>query len=381
MDIKDIIEFENESTRVDFKSSEYKKTNFTSFLKDVIAMANANTKDDKFIIVGMKPNADGDRGITGIDSKEFTDAATYQQLVFENIEPEFSIEYFAYKYDGKTLGIFRIFNCLNRPYLMKKSYNSEKGKTLERGDGFIRTGTTQRKLIRSDYDLFYKSESLADVEVTVNGVKDKLEMDVWFQREVIFYELNSPFPSPNIDLMAEQISKMNERFKPFLKHLQKDEINKSLIKLEFKLRNIGSVALENAKVNFSFQGNHLDLTNTNIVVKNKFEIINPVYRNDPNRVDFMLVDRENMELDFHQKVIVGGDSYSTRSFYIIADKKVDTNIKITWELLSKNLRKSGELDVVLHRRIKEFRRRVIVDGVLKVRKEQLEVKDWIEEEN
>lgn len=379
MDIKDIIEFENESTCVDFKSTEYRKASFVPFLKDVISMANANTKDDKFIIIGMKPNADGDRGITGIDSKEFTDAATYQQLVFENIEPELGIEYFPYKHDDKTLGVFRIFNCTNKPYLMKKPYNSEKGKTLERGDGFIRTGTTQRKLMRSDYDLFYKNESLADVEVTVNGSKDKLEMDVYFQREVVFYELNSPFPSPNADLMKEHILKMNKSIEPLFKHFKKNEINKSLVRLEFRLNNIGSIALENAKVNFSFQGNHLNLANTNIVVRNNSEVISPINRNDPNRVSFVLVDRENMELDFRQRVVVGGDNYTTRAFYVVADKRADTNIKISWELLSKNFRKSGELYVILHPKIKRLRRIVKVDSVLEVRKEELEIKDWIEE--
>ena len=153
----DLIRFENENTRLDFKLEEYRKEQFHSFLKDVLAMANANTKEDKYIIIGQKPKNETDRGIVGIKG-DLTDSATYQQLVFENIEPEISIEYFPCIIENSTLGIFRLTNCKNQPYLMKKDYGTGKGRLLK-GDGFIRKGTHQPRLIRADFERMYLERS------------------------------------------------------------------------------------------------------------------------------------------------------------------------------------------------------------------------------
>jgi predicted HTH transcriptional regulator len=120
-ELLDLILYENENTRLDFKRDEYKKEDYSSFLKDVISMANAFSTQDRFIIIGLKPKSVEDRGIKGIDG-ELTDAATFQQLVHENIEPELSLEYFPFTIEKTKIGIIKISNCNNPPYLMKKDY-------------------------------------------------------------------------------------------------------------------------------------------------------------------------------------------------------------------------------------------------------------------
>lgn len=154
--IDDLIQYEHENTRLDFKREEYIKDNYPSFLKDVIAMANAITNDDKFIIIGLKPKSSDDRGFKGIEA-QLTDSATLQQLVHENIEPELSIDYFPYKFKEYKLGILRISNCNNPPYLMKKDYGNGNNK-LHKGDGFIRKGSHQTRLSRTDIDHYIKSK-------------------------------------------------------------------------------------------------------------------------------------------------------------------------------------------------------------------------------
>lgn len=157
-EIEDLISFENENVRLDFKREEYHKNNYASFLKDVISMANAFTKEDRFIIIGLKPTFD-DRGIVGLS--KVTDAAIYQQLVYENIEPELTIEYFSYEYQDKVLGIFRLSSCINPPYMMKKEYGNGTNK-LHKGDSFIRRGTHQTRLTRSDYDNYLQNRIVDD---------------------------------------------------------------------------------------------------------------------------------------------------------------------------------------------------------------------------
>lgn len=166
--IDDLILYENENTRLDFKRDEYRKENFSSFLKDVISMANAITNEDKFIIIGLKPKSVEERGFKGING-QLTDSASLQQLVNENIEPEISLEYFPYKFKEYQLGILKISNCNNPPYLMKKNYGNDNNK-LFRGEGFIRKGSHQTRLTRADIDKY---------------IKDKID-DGYFNEEVEF---------------------------------------------------------------------------------------------------------------------------------------------------------------------------------------------------
>lgn len=155
--LDDLIKFENENTRLDFKLTEYTKPEFSAFLKDVISLANANTTEPRYIIIGLKPKSNGDRGIIGIEN-ELTDPSIHQQLINENIEPELYVEYTPYRFQDKILGVFKIPSCTNQPYLMKKDYGDNKNK-LRKGDGFIRKGTHQTRITRVDLDSFYESRA------------------------------------------------------------------------------------------------------------------------------------------------------------------------------------------------------------------------------
>lgn len=175
-ELRDLILYENENTRLDFKRDEYKKDNYVSFLKDVLSMANAFSSQDRFIIIGLKPKSIENRGLKGIEG-ELTDAATFQQIIHENIEPELSIEYFPYLLEGTKLGIIKISNCFNPPYLMKKDYGNGKHK-LYRGEGFLRKGTHQTRLTRTDFEKYMQNrveEKYFNDDITITFTADKKE--------------------------------------------------------------------------------------------------------------------------------------------------------------------------------------------------------------
>lgn len=180
-ELEDLILYENENTRLDFKRDEYKKENYVAFLKDVLSMSNAFTTQERYIIIGLKPKSIEDRGIKGL-SGELIDAATFQQLVYENIEPELSIEYFPHIIENNKFGIIKISNCTNPPYLMKKDYGTENKKLLK-GDGFIRKGTLQTRLLRRDFDKYLESKIddkyfNDDIEIsfTSDNLKNKIKL-------------------------------------------------------------------------------------------------------------------------------------------------------------------------------------------------------------
>lgn len=155
MELIDLIQHENEKTGLDFKAVLYKADKFDDLLKDFMAMANAALDEDRYIVVGVKHHPSSERMFLGVE--EFVDDATYYQLVHSSIEPDIHFEYFHVEVEGKKVGVFRIFNCDNQPYLMKKETNN-----LRRGDGFIRKGTSQMRLMRSDFDKIFAKRQLVD---------------------------------------------------------------------------------------------------------------------------------------------------------------------------------------------------------------------------
>jgi hypothetical protein len=213
-ELLDLILYENENTRLDFKKEEYKKEIFVSLLKDVLSMANSHIKQDRYIIIGLKPKSTEDRGITGIEG-ELTDSSIYQQLIFENIEPEISIDYFSYIFENKQLGVFKIYNCTNRPYLMKKYYGTGNYKLLK-GEGFIRKGSHQTRLTRADYDKIIiekTDEKYFTGEIDINFIADKEKNQI----ELISFE-DIKRPS---QIQKEKIQKILEKRKDVEEHNKK----------------------------------------------------------------------------------------------------------------------------------------------------------------
>lgn len=178
-ELLDLILYENENTRLDFKRDEYKKDDYVSLLKDVMSMANAFSTQERFIVIGLKPKSIEDRGIKGIDG-ELTDAATLQQLVYENIEPEISIDYFPFFLENTKLGIIKMENCTNPPYLMKKDYGNG-NKKLFKGEGFIRKGTHQTRLVRNDFDKYVQNkvdEKYFNDNIELTFIADQLKNQI-----------------------------------------------------------------------------------------------------------------------------------------------------------------------------------------------------------
>lgn len=175
-EISDLIEFENENSNVDFKAIQYKKEMYEGFLKDIMAMANSISKDDKFIIIGVKHKHNSDRIYLGI-TDEFVDDASFQQLVDANIEPHINFNYYPYEFEGKTFGIFHIKDCTDPPYMMKKDFGN-----LKLGDSYIRKGSFQKRLTRKDIDNHQQILKKNDIsnQINVSLFEDKIVHEYTF---------------------------------------------------------------------------------------------------------------------------------------------------------------------------------------------------------
>lgn len=158
--IADLIEFEPENSTLDFKREQYpigSTPKRNAVVKDIQAMANGPSDDEKYIIIGVGEE-NGSKTIVPI--VELTDDAYFQQLINANVEPAINFEYKGFDYQGNRLAYFRIFGNTDRPYLFKKDVKSSEGKTeYKTGEGYIRKGTSTFILGRSDLDAIYQQKS------------------------------------------------------------------------------------------------------------------------------------------------------------------------------------------------------------------------------
>ena len=155
----EIIEYDSESHSIDFKREQYpieKHPKKHELLKDISAMANHPSEEDKYILIGVEEKNGKANPFQNIN--DLIDQASYQQFVNSHIEPELNFEYNSFNYKGYRLAYFRIFNNNDRPYLLKKDVRNFLNNTMEfrAGDGFIRKGTSTDKITRSEFDNIYK---------------------------------------------------------------------------------------------------------------------------------------------------------------------------------------------------------------------------------
>lgn len=154
--LDDMIRYEREHTTLDFKRAPYLKSQHEELLRDVLAMANAHASGDRYIICGVHLAPDGERAFPGVARDAVVDAAIYQQLVHQNIEPDLDLDYFPHEVDGTLFGVFRIANCTARPYAMRKKFGA-----LEHGHLWIRKGMHKMPVRREDLERIYRERYMA----------------------------------------------------------------------------------------------------------------------------------------------------------------------------------------------------------------------------
>ena len=150
--IKDIIKYDAESHKLDFKREQYllgKNEKKAELLKDVLSFANHPSNEDKFIIIGIDEKS---KEILGIQNP--VDEAQYREYISKNIEPEINFEYRIINLDGKKISYFKIFNNKNRPYLFNRDLPNSK---YNLGDGYIRFGTSTKKIGRDELEDIYRN--------------------------------------------------------------------------------------------------------------------------------------------------------------------------------------------------------------------------------
>lgn len=204
LNLDDIIEYDEESTNLDFKKQEYHKNEYLSLIKDISSMANALNPEIKRIIIGVKHRPGEDKEFIGIE--KLTDQATLENIIQENIEPNINFRYYPYKFKNVTLGIIEIYDNYDKPYMMRKDYA-----TLNKGDMWIRKGSRQSRVTREDLNkMFDLRKKIAFDNKVAIGFGKKLEKECSVLKVSIPRET---FPSEvRKRELEELIKKIDERY-------------------------------------------------------------------------------------------------------------------------------------------------------------------------
>lgn len=202
MDLDYLIEYESENTCLDFKVEEY-VNNKISLLKDIMSMANADSMDKKYIIIGVKDLPDSERQIIGLDS--ISDQANLENVIQENIEPNINFKYYKYFYKEKLLGIIEIANNANPPYMMKKDMGA-----LKKGEIWVRKGSRQSRAVREDIDrmFFFRNNTLDSQKIKL-GFGDDLDSE----QTITIPKINAEEIPSNIEIT--RLKELLERLKQF----------------------------------------------------------------------------------------------------------------------------------------------------------------------
>lgn len=191
--IKSLIDFEPENSLLDFKRDQYelgKSLKKNEVIKDIMAMANHLSDDDKFIIIGVKEK-NGIKELFPIE--KVIDDADYQRLVNDNVEPTINFEYKLFEFNGNRLAYFRIFDNHDRPYLFKKEISgTAETQNFKKGDGFMRKGTSTFRIGRTELDLIYNSKNVR---------KDrKIDLEITHQFSTHYFSLTKTYPYLDISV-------------------------------------------------------------------------------------------------------------------------------------------------------------------------------------
>lgn len=149
-----IVQSATPSHRIQFRKNKYGKSGAREFLRDLMAIANADVDGSRYIIVGAGFDAGGHKQLAGVARDDFSGKPSYLALAREFIEPPVRLRYESVIVDDTRIGVYEIGDCQDRPYMMRKDFSE----TLRRGDAYMRAGERAVKMNRRQLQTLFEKK-------------------------------------------------------------------------------------------------------------------------------------------------------------------------------------------------------------------------------
>lgn len=175
--IEELLAKKQESDLFDIKQEYYEKDKKFSLIKDVVSFANCRELGDKYIIFGVENKTFEIKGI----SRELPDISDIQALLDTYVEPSIDIEIANQIIRGKEVQYIKIKNCVNKPYMIKKTYCKNGKVELKEGEIYVRKNATNSIATRNDLiQMFLEKEkvsiTLSELVILPNAISLLLEI-------------------------------------------------------------------------------------------------------------------------------------------------------------------------------------------------------------
>ncbi len=167
-------------TGIQFRPETYGINGIRSFLRDVLALANATVDGSRYIITGASVDKRGQKKIAGVNRRDFSGKPSYQSLVTDYIEPPIRINYRPVTIGSKMVGVFEIADCQDKPYMMRM----DQSERLRRGDAYVRIKGMPLKMGRRQLQEMFERKFRDSVSA------DRIE--VGFAGEIIHKDMRIP---------------------------------------------------------------------------------------------------------------------------------------------------------------------------------------------
>ncbi len=149
--LEELIQSGSPGTPIQFRPQPYGSEGEAEFLRDLLAMANANVKGPRLIIIGVDPDATGAARVTGVNETDFK--IPYEEIARRNIEPPVQVTYRPVGHGNSQIGIFQIADCQDRPFMMRGDHSA----TLHHGDAWVRINDQRFRLGRSQLQALFQA--------------------------------------------------------------------------------------------------------------------------------------------------------------------------------------------------------------------------------
>ena len=165
-------------TGVQFREGAYGRSGLRDFLRDVLALANAAVDGKRYLVTGISFDENNQRRVSGVDNEDFMGKPSYQSLVADYIEPPVHIKYQPVTLQRKTVGVFEISDCRDKPYMMRIDYSE----TLRRGDAYVRVNDNSITMGRRQLQLLFEKKFQESVPTNL--------IEVGFPGEIVHKNLD-----------------------------------------------------------------------------------------------------------------------------------------------------------------------------------------------
>ena len=128
---------------------------YAKLLREVLSLANADAKGTRYILFGVRRDADQLR-FTKLSDADLRILETYPELIARYIEPQLRVESHIGTAHGHLVAALSLNACDDPPYIIKM----DAGQNLRRGDCWVREGGVCRPAQRADLDRMYKVNSI-----------------------------------------------------------------------------------------------------------------------------------------------------------------------------------------------------------------------------